>query len=63
MWAHYDLVQLQSAKRRNKLQSGTHRHHLRWYNDEFIFRRDAQIHNLDLFDDLLNGIAAYMPPN
>ena len=51
-----------SAKRRNKLQSGTARHHLKAYINEFIFRRHVQIRNLDLFDELLDGIAGYMPP-
>ena len=35
-----------SAKRRNKMQSGTHWHHLKGYIDEFIFRRHANINNL-----------------
>ena len=50
------------AKRRNKMQSGTHRHHLKGYIDEFIFRRHASINNLCVFDELLKGIVAFMPP-
>ena len=50
-----------SVKRRNKMQSGTHRHHLKGYIDEFIFRRHANINNLCVFDELLKGIVAFMP--
>jgi hypothetical protein len=51
-----------SAKRRNKIQCGTHRHHLRGYIDEFLFRRSANINNNSVFDEILNGINNFMPP-
>ena len=51
-----------SAKRRNKIQCGTHRHHLRSYIDEFLFRRSAKINNISVFDAILNGISTFMPP-
>jgi hypothetical protein len=38
-----------SAKRRNKIQCGTHRHHLRSHIDEFLFRRSAKINNIFVF--------------
>ena len=50
-----------SAKRRNKIQNGTHRH-LREYIDEFLFRRLANINNISVFDAILNGISTFMPP-
>ena len=51
-----------SAKRGNKMRSGTDRKYLKGYIDEFIFRRHATINNTCVFDNLLNGIVAYMPP-
>ena len=51
-----------SAKRKNKIQNGTHRHHLRGYIDEFLFRRSANINNISVFDAILNGISTFMPP-
>ena len=51
-----------SAKRRNKVQSGTHRQHLRGYINEFLFRRSAIMNNISVFDAILDGIITYMPP-
>ena len=51
-----------SAKRRNKIQSGTHRQHLRGCIDEFLFRHRAKINNICVFDTILNAIITYMPP-
>ena len=51
-----------SAKRRNKIQCGTHRHHLCSYIDEFLFRRSAKINNISVFDAIFNGINTFMPP-
>ena len=51
-----------SAKRKNKIQNGTHRHHLRGYIDEFLFRRSANINNISVFDAIWNGISTFMPP-
>ena len=42
--------------------SGTHRQQLNAYIDEFIFRRNAKINNNNVFDCVLNGIVAFMPP-
>ena len=51
-----------SAKRKNKIQSGTHRQHLHGYIDEFLMRRQANINNICFFDTILEGIITYMPP-
>ena len=49
-------------QRRNKIQSGSHRQHLRGYIDEFLFRRHAKSNNICVFDTILNAIITYMPP-
>ena len=51
-----------SAKRRNKEQSGTHRQMLDGYFCEFLWRHDAKRRNVDLFDEILRSIVAFMPP-
>ena len=44
---------------KRKIQNGTHRHHLRGYIDEFLFRRSANINNISVFDAILNGISTF----
>uniref|UniRef100_A0A915E464 G-protein coupled receptors family 1 profile domain-containing protein n=1 Tax=Ditylenchus dipsaci TaxID=166011 RepID=A0A915E464_9BILA len=61
--AHTNTVERlwRSSKKRNKNQSGTARHHLVSYLEEFWWRNRAK--EKDPFEELLKDIAELYPPN
>uniref|UniRef100_A0A914HPR6 ISXO2-like transposase domain-containing protein n=1 Tax=Globodera rostochiensis TaxID=31243 RepID=A0A914HPR6_GLORO len=52
-----------AAKHRNKEKSGTHRQMLDSYFCEFLWRHDCKRRHVDVFDEILQNIVQFMPPN
>jgi len=51
-----------NAKERNKRQNGTHRHMLRSYMCEFMWRRRIKAKELDAFQTILEDISVFWKP-